>query len=82
MILHRVYPGRDFLSNTYFLLSLIILGTLLFRDPPASVHGTIIWSALAVVLAVLGGALRVERCVLEVGFHLEEKVRESRPTPS
>ena len=79
MILHRVYPGRDFLSNTYFLLSLIILGVLLFRDPPATPRATIVWAAFAVVLAVLGAALRIERCVLEVGFHLEEKASESRP---
>jgi hypothetical protein len=82
MILHRVYPGRDFLSYACFLLSLIVLGVLLFRDQPAAPHATTTWSAFAVVLAVLGAALRIERCVLEVGFHLEEQGRASRSRPS
>jgi hypothetical protein len=81
MILNRYYPGLGFLSGiccTLFVAGVVVL--VAWRD--IQPRQAITLGTICTGMAVLGGTLSVKKTVLELGFHLEEKVREAGTPPS
>jgi len=73
--LKRFYPGLGLLSMVCVLVSAASLVGLLFLG---NVYGAIVVAALTTGMAALGGALWVVKTVLEVGFHLQERIQEAK----
>ena len=73
MVLQPYYPGLGFFGGACFFFSAVFFGLLLFSGghvPSMVLHGTLTTSLVA-----LGGALRVGKKILEVGFHLQERLQ-------
>jgi hypothetical protein len=74
VILKRYYPGLGFLSGVCFAASAAsLVGLLLAGD----LVGKVILAALLAGMAAVGGSLWVVKTVLEVGFHLQERMQEA-----
>ena len=78
MTLRRFYPGLGFLSGACFVASVASLVGLLFVG---DLVGKIILGALLAGMAAVGGTFWVVKTVLEVGFHLQEQIKQPMQQP-
>jgi hypothetical protein len=77
VILKRFYPGLGLFNGVFFVTSAACLvGLLIMSD----LVGKVILAGLLAAMAAIGGALWIVKTVLEVGFHLQESIREGPET--
>jgi hypothetical protein len=73
VVLQPYYPGLGFFGGAFFFFAGVAFALLLFSG--ADVGTMIVHGTVATCLAVAGGTLRVTKMVLEVGFHLQERLQ-------
>jgi hypothetical protein len=76
MDLRRVNAGLSLVSAVGFMLFGASLALLLRGGDSEARAGTVALGAFAVGMAVVGGAAWVNKTVLEVAFHLDERLRD------